>query len=173
MAEKDDKKGLFLLLGLFGLGGGLAWAMSRGKPSGYGAAVSLQILDAATGEPVPRHSPALVVEGGSYIARFTVTNQSTRLGAPIAADLGLTIAGVAGAVVIPFVGMWIAGFGPGQALSWDITFTIPDNTGGQTGSIVVQVWPPTGPALASAEEPLTIESAAIIYGAAITPIQVL
>ena len=172
MAEKEDKKGLLGLLALLGLGG-LALALSGKKPSGYGASISLQILDAATGEPVPRNSPAVVVEGGNYIARFTITNQSTRLGAPIGADLGTTIAGVAGTTSIPFPAMWITSFGPGQGVTWDITFTIPDGTGGQTGSIVVDVWPPTGPALASAQEPLTVQSAAITYQATITPIQVL
>lgn len=172
MAEKKgDNKG-FLALLLLGLGGVVALATGK-KPSGYGAGVSLQILDAVSGEPVPNNSPALVLEGSSYIARFTITNRSTRLGAMVDANLGTTIAGVAGSTVIPFPAMWVTNFGPGQAVFWDITFTIPDNTGGQTGSVVVEVWPPTGPALASAQEPLTIGDISITYGATITPITVL
>ena len=173
MAEKDDKKGLLFFLGLFGLGG-LALALSGKKPSGYGASVSLLILDAATGEPVPKNSPALVVEGSSYIARFTVTNRSTRLGALVGADLPITIAGVVDTTVIPFPGAWITSFGPGQSVGWDITFTVPDGTGGMTGKVIVDVWPPSGPEpIAHVEEPLTVLSAAITYGATITPLQVL
>lgn len=173
MAEKKDNKGLLALLGLLGLGGVVAWAMGGEKPSGYGASISMQILDAATGEPVPKNSPALVVEGGSYIARFTVTNLSTRLGGPVDADLTIELVGAAGPGPIAFPVPFLVLFAAGQSVSWDITFTVPDGTGGTPGAVAITVYSPTNVRLASASEPLTIESAAIIYGATITPIQVL
>ena len=173
MAKKEEKdKGVLFLRGLFGLGG-LALALSGKKPSGLGASISLQILDAATGEPVPRNSPALVVEGGSYIARFTVTNQSTRLGGPVAADLTIEMVGVAGTQPISFGAPFVVGFLAGQALSWDVTFVVPDGTGGTPGAVAITVYSPTNVRLASVSEVLTISSAAITYAATITPIQVL
>ena len=170
--KKDNRKGLLGLLTILGLGG-LGLALSRKKPSGYGASISLQILDAVTGEPVPKNSPALVVEGGSYIARFTVTNLSTRLGAGVEAYLTIELVGAAGLGPIAFPAPFTALFLAGQAVSWDITFLVPDGTGGTPGAIAITVYAPTGASLASVSEVLTIQSAAITYAATITPIHVL
>lgn len=130
-----------------------------------GATISIQIIDPRTGEPVPRNSPALVIEGTSYLARITVTNASTRLGAPTDADLQILMAGLAGNTGISFPLPWVWNAPPGGVQPWDITFDVPDNTGPGAGEIRVQVVDPGGVELDLAIEPLTIEEAAIVYAA--------
>ena len=143
-------------------------------PGGVAAAISrIDIVDAVTGNPVPRNSPATLVEGSSYTASFTVTNQSTRLGVPVGADLLILIEGMVAAVSLPFPPAWLTSFAADQSLSSNIDFTVPDGTGGQTGVVNVRVFTPDGAILlAQAQEPVTILSAAIDYGASIGPIGV-
>ena len=158
MAKKKDRKGLLVLLGL---GGGLvAWAVGK-KPSGYGANISLQILDAATGEPVPHDSPATVVDGGSYIARATVTNRSTRLGTPVAATLTIKFYGFAGGFPdliwpVPEQKVQTFNFAAGQSGEINCSFKVPAGTAGQVGEIGAWVESPNAVELARGREPLTI-----------------
>ncbi len=160
--------------GLSLLGGGFLLLMKAlGKPSGMGASIKLDILDAVTREPVPRNSPATVMEGTAYVAAFTVTNQYTRLGSPVGADLRVAMDGQAGALTITLPASWVTSHAAGEAVAWDIPFYVPDGTGPGSGLIQVRVLTPDGNTLlAEAQEPLTIQSAVVVPGASITPIGV-
>lgn len=135
--------------------------------AGFGITIG-PLIDAETGLPVPSNSPDTVVEGHSYILPFTVTNGSIRLGAPVAADLGIIMAGLAGSVGISFPAPFATAFRAGETLAWNITFTVPDGTGGQAGEIRIRLNDPSGNQLALGIKALGIQSAAITYGATIT-----
>ena len=156
-----------------GLGGLYLLTRKKEKPptEGINGGASIligTIIDAKTGQPVPHNSPDAVLEGGTYILPFTIRNGSTRLGALVDANLGVIMAGIAGLVGISFPVPWEAYFIGGQTLSWNITFTVPDGTGGTAGEIRVRVNDPNGVQLALGIKALTIQSAAIIYGATVT-----
>ena len=170
--KKEDRKGLLALL-LLGLGGVVALAMGK-KPTGYGASVSLQIVDAATGELVPHHSPLDLDEGGSYTLQLSVTNNSTRLEVLVGATLTMDVIAEVGD---PLAGTYIAfvadhfsyAFGPGESRGWSYPFIVPDGTAGRTGGAQGTVLNPTGGTVASTPIlPLTIIAAAIIYAAGVT-----
>ena len=95
----NTEKGLFAV----GLATLAAILVFRKKPTPapteFGGTLSaLEVLDAATGEPVPAASPATVVAGDTYIARITATNASTRGGAAVAATLIVRFSGWAGSI---------------------------------------------------------------------------
>lgn len=166
LKEEDWGTGA-LVAGVFYL---VARAFGKEKPpvEGLDASISIQLIDAATGLPVPKNSPALVVESASYIARVTVTNRSTKTGAPTAATLTISIAGFAGAKTIPFPAAWSNAFLAGETKAWEITFIVPADTAGTIARITVSVNDPGGTSVAAVVEPLTISAAAIVFAAGVT-----
>tara|TARA_Y100000034_G_scaffold115601_1_gene152994 strand:+ start:180 stop:716 length:537 start_codon:yes stop_codon:yes gene_type:complete len=165
-----------VVLGLLGLGFLMkprgVTAAPEPSPGGgeAGAGITIgPIIDVATGLPVPMNSPAELYEGGQFRVPFTVVNNSTRLGALVGADLGIVMAGIAGNIGIGFPAPWIASFGPGESVSWDILFTVPDNTGPGVGEIRIRLNAPDGVQIAPmAIEPLTIIDTAITYAGTVT-----
>lgn len=165
MAPKKEQEELGLLV-LAGLG---VWAFGKKvpPPGENAASCTIQILDAATGSPVPKNSPALVVEGSSYIARIIVANRSTKTGSPVGATLTVDVKGYAGSITIPFAAPVTEAYLAQETKTKDWTFTMPAGTAGIAGSIVVAVKDPTGAVVSggTCTEPLTISSAAIEYAA--------
>ncbi len=152
---------------------GLGWRALRAKAAPpeeavVGAAVSLEILD-MEGSPVPHNSPATVVEGSTYRLRMTVTNKSTRLGVGVGATLGTQPWGAIVSTAMVFTPNWFPqAFTAGQVLVFESTFKIPDGSAGLAGIVGADVFDPNNVLIAQATDPLTVQSAAIIYGATIS-----
>ena len=96
---KDGKK-TGIMVGAAALIAGIIYAMSKKPKEGEGAGVAIEILD-ANGNPVPKKSPASLVEGTDYTIRVTVTNGSTRGGVASHAYQGTIVAPHREAVAAP------------------------------------------------------------------------
>ncbi len=151
---------------------GLGLRASRAKaapPEGEqpAAMVGLEILDMA-GNPVPPGSLGTVVEGSSYTLRMTVTNTSTKLGAGVGATLGIQPFGAIVSTPLVFSPNWFPqAFTAGQSIVFNSTFTVPAGSAGLTNIIGADVFDPSNKLLAEKTDTLTVQSAAIIYGATI------
>ncbi len=152
---------------------GLGWRASRAKAAPPGgeqvaATVGLEILDMA-GNPVPKNSPATVVEGSTYTLRTTVTNKSTKSGVAVGVNLAIQPWGGTDATPMTFSPNWFtAAFGAGVSYLFDSVFTVPAGSGGKTGQIGAYVFDPSNNIIAQAGDTLTIQSVAIVYGATVT-----
>ncbi len=150
---------------------GLGWRALRAKaapPEQVAAMVSLEILD-MEGNVVPHNSPATVVEGQTYRLRMTVTNRSTRLGVQVGANLGTQPWGAIVSTAMTFTPNWFPqAFTAGQSIVFESTFTVPAGSGGLSGIVGADVFDPNTVLIAQATDPLTVQSAAIIYGATVT-----
>ncbi len=151
---------------------GLGWRASRAKAAPpeeeqVAPMVSLEILD-MEGNPIPHNSPATVTEASSYRLRVTVKNTSTRLGVQVGATLGIQPWGAIVSTAMVFTPNWFPqAFSAGQTLVFESTFTIPDGSAGKTGIVGADVFDPSNKLLAQATDALTVQSAAIVYGATI------
>ena len=129
-----------------------------------GATIGIEVFN-SQGLPVENNSPIVVNEGESYTVRVTITNLTTRAGAPWEATFGIDFA-VLGAteVIVPW-GRTSEYFAAEQTRALDYSMDIRFDLGGTLAAIQVNVLDPTGALVARAIEPVTIESVAIIYGA--------
>lgn len=175
--ETRDNRGKTVLIGALVAGGALLAARALAKeeppkeePPGEEPAcsVALQIIDLTTGQPVPVNSPALVLEGSSYLVRVTITNTSTRLGVPVAANLTLILVGEIALTSLPFPAPTTYAFAAGQTRTFDLTFGVPAGTGGKVGSITATVVAPNGQAICMDDELLTVEAVAVVYSCTLT-----
>ena len=58
-------------------------------------------------------------------------------------------------------------FAGGQQISYNFVILAPIGTGGWSGGIVVSVYDPFGNLLAAKEDPITVTSEVLIYGASV------
>lgn len=171
--DKRTKVGIGVAAGLTGF---IIWAVTRKPPeeifAGEGrASVKIEIYD-ELGNPVPKNSPAELLDSSSYTARITVTNRSTKLGQPVAASLRIVVFSEAGSEpAIPnkiFIqSEKTQSFAAGQSLAFDYPFTIPSGMGGAMGYIWARVIDPNGVQIATVTEPLNIR--AIVLSGSIGP----
>ena len=151
---------------------GFSWLLTR-KPPGPapgegGAAITIVIYD-SQGNPVLANSPVSLVEGGSYTARLSVTNNSTKAGQPIAATLRVGISGSYGSLTLIPASVRDEGFNSGQTRIISFSFNIPVGITALTvGEIIGMVFDPSNNELASARQDVSITPAPIVYGAGIT-----
>lgn len=135
-------------------------------PAAEGATIKIELFD-AEGQPLTSSSPVELTEGESYTVRLTVTNLSTKAGAPWEATLNIGIlAGTAYTTLIPFQAR-NEYFAPGQTRTFDYGMAVPLGSGGESGDIIADVLDPAGIKLAGAIEHFTILTVKIIYGATI------
>lgn len=130
------------------------------------APITITILD-AQGKPVPRTSPVTLTEGASYTARITARNTSTKAGTPWAATLGVGISGSTAVRQLIAAQIKQVNFAADEAKAFDFPFSLPMGSGGESGEITAWVQDPTGKAISSAREPLTIAEVPVIYSATI------
>lgn len=143
---------------------GISRLLAQPPPEGDGAAIGIVILG-PDGLPVPKNSPASLLEGESYTVQVTVVNASTKAGQPWEATLDVITYGD-GAVTYFYPPVSVTElFAPGQDRTFEYPLNIPMGYGGQSGSVWAWVRDPAGVELARASEPITIESVAIVYGA--------
>jgi len=90
---------------------------------------------------------AELTEGETYTVRATITNLSTKAGAPVAAVLTVNIAGVVDSQTI-LDDSAVYGFAASEVHAFDFTLSVPIGTGGKTGAIVAEVLDPNGNKLA-------------------------
>jgi len=164
---KDKDKILVVGAGVL-TAAGLAYLATRKPPTEEGeAALSIVIRD-AEGNIIPHNSPANVYEGQSYTVTVSMTNTSTRGGAPIEAELTLRVSArsAGGVWLIPTTDSSDV-FPAGGTLSYTYPMYVPWGTGGTAGVIDAVVGTPAGAILASDSETLNIIAVAIIYGATV------
>ncbi|MBA7619767.1 hypothetical protein ES703_27108 [subsurface metagenome] len=164
------KAGEKVVVGTLGvLGTGLAiYGISRVRaeapPEGEGAEIGIVILG-PDGQPVPKNSPVTLLEGESYVAQVTVVNATTKGGVAWEAFFRVVAVGVGAMFYIyPSISREEY-FAAGETRVFEYSFNVPMGYGGQSGEILAQVLDPAGTKIASASEPVTIETVAIIYGA--------
>ena len=164
---KDKDKILVVGAGVL-TAAGLAYLATRKPPTEEGeAALSIVIRD-AEGNIIPHNSPANVYEGQSYTVTVSMTNTSTRGGAPIEAELTLRVSARADGVwLIPTTDSSDI-FPAGGTLSYTYPMNVPWNTGGYSGAITAVAGTPAGGILASDTEMLNIIAVRIIYGATVS-----
>ena len=164
---KDGKTAMIVGLGVATAGVILLATKAKAEPPDEeGAGVIIEILD-SEGNPVSHNSPVELVEGESYQANIWVTNQSTKAGEPWEAVLEIIVgAHISSTDLIPAAATMVP-FAAGQTASKAYPFTVPMDTGGETGQILVRVKDPTGVELAYALEPINIIAIEIIYGAVV------
>ena len=166
-------------------------------PEGDGA-LTLSIIDAKTGQPVPRASrgargygaitgggPFTVKEGGRYFLIGSIKNNSKRTVGTVTTDepatFSLTITGAVGSPVVGFniygpAGVALAAaasavwqtYGTPPNLTGELPFTIPDRVGATTGTIVGTAIAPDGSIAARSTITLVVQAIVIVYGATIT-----
>ena len=167
---KDGKK-TGIMVGAAALIAGVIYAMSKKPKEGEGGTVVIEILD-ANGNPVPKKSPASLVEGTNYTIRVTVANRSTRGGIAQEADLTLSVHVTLGGMT------FINGLSDGllshrfaadssYAFTWPLMVPVGYFNTGTTGLVDARVISPDGTVLATAQEPLTLQILDIIYKATI------
>ncbi|MBA7659309.1 hypothetical protein ES703_67286 [subsurface metagenome] len=130
-------------------------------PEGVAATISIEIIGAE------RNSPVSLEEGGSYIARLTVTNATTKAGTPWEATLTVHIAAHTEFVTLIPVQVSDENFAAGQTRTFDFPMSVPLGAGGQPGNIIARVKDPAGINVATVIEDFTIVTSEIIYGATI------
>ena len=169
---KDGKK-TGIVMGAAALIAGVIFAMSKKPKEGEGAGVAIEILD-ANGNPVPKKSPASLVEGTNYTIRVTVTNGSTRGGVAQATDLTLSVNVTLGGVTfingLTADGLLSHYFGANDsyAFTWPLMVPVGYFNTDTTGMVDARVISPGGIVLVTAQEPLALQIQDIIYGATIT-----
>ncbi len=101
---------------------------------------------------------AELTEGETYTVRATITNMSTKAGAPVAAVLTINVAGVVDSQTI-LDDSAVYGFAAGQTHTFEFPMAVPIGAGGKTGAIVAEVLDPNGNKLA--DDSLDISIAAL------------
>ena len=175
MARTKRIPGIALLAGF----GGLLWWLSK-KKEGIGAKIKVRAVSIAG-----IGNPGTITEGNLVKIVATITNTSTRLGAPVAVNFDVYFSGEyhdpvtkvsAGAFPISTLPKTQA-FAAGETLIVESDpFTIPDGSGGYEGYIEVGVLP-AGMSRAVATDAdyfwgtatFPIVLASIVYGATVTP----
>jgi hypothetical protein len=121
------------------------------NPITYAATCGIEILENEV--PLPYPPEYQLLAGKSYTARFTVKNQSTRDGSPVAAHFSVNtnfvITPVSGADITILTGS-TSGMdcGTGETKTHTRTFTIPSNVGYADGSVQLKVRSPANVSLA-------------------------
>jgi hypothetical protein len=168
MEKKDKKIGLIVLGGAAVITGILL--MKKDTPTEGGdditGTIELELLD-SNGNPVPHNSPYQLMEAHSYTISVTVKNNSTRLGSAISADLSVIISAVAGSSYIVSPITTTKTFAGGESKTFTCSLNIPDNTGGESGTVNVSVVG-GGSEIASGSAEFNIADVQIVYGATIT-----
>jgi len=166
----EDKGKAVAVIGGLGIVGLVAFVATRAKaapPEGPAASVKITVLD-AEGTPVPRNSPVTVDEGATYTVAVAVTNMTTKGGVPWEADLETWVMAAADWTDLIPGDIYPQHYLAGQISYFYSTLVIPVGLGGAIGAITVNVFDPDDNLVATAIEPLTIRSLALIYGAAIS-----
>lgn len=104
------------------------------------------------------NSPATVDEGETYTVRLTITNQSTKAGAPVGVTMGVGInAGTEFTVLIP-IQISSEYFSPSETRTFNYTMPVPAGSGGEAGLITAWVEKPDGSVIVSASEDVIIKA---------------
>ena len=166
-----DKQKIAVGAGALGLGSLIVWALTKKPPEEpppgeAGADVGIEIYD-KDGNLIPSNSPVELVEGSSYTARVTVTNQSTKLGQPVAASLRVVVVSVVSNLpsvpdtfLIPQQEK-SQSFAASQSLYTDFPLSVPVGIAGANGFISAKVFSPDGVQIAAAMESVSIRAIAI------------
>ena len=144
---------------------GLTWPWYK-EEAPPGATIGIEIFN-SQGLPVEGHSPKILTEGESYTVRVTVTNTSTKAGIPWEADLDVGVMATTTYHTLISATRDTYHFAAGQALALDYPMAVPLGSGEETGSVWARVFDPAGAVLAEADEPITIETVEVIYGATV------
>jgi len=149
----------------------------RKKPPptpGAGATISLTILDAA-GNPVPKNSPATLIEGHDYSVNLSVRNESVLIDPTdplslqaVDATLGIVISVQTNLYAFIPSRVDAQKFTAGQTLTFNYPFSVPMGLGGQTGTAYAGVQDPAGVNLVEIIEPFSIIAWDVIYRATLT-----
>jgi hypothetical protein len=91
-----------------------------------------------------------LTEGEIYLVELTVTNQSTRLGTPVEAELGIGISAATEKISIIPSQLSREHFGPGESRTFGYSMPIPMGSAGQTIALCAWVEDPAGEMIASA-----------------------
>ncbi len=102
-----------------------------------------------------------LIEGEIYIVQLTITNQSTRLGTPVEAELGIGISAATEKISIIPSQLSREHFGPGETRTFGYSMPIPMGSAGQTIALCAWVENPAGKMITSASEDITIVVASI------------
>lgn len=157
----DNMKGI-LFLGTIAGGIFLLSKLSAGQGGIQGAAtVSMSIRKAGGLSGISAEIGDDLIAGDSYVLTTTVTNQSTRAGLPVAADL---VMAWGGNVVNSNQS---ASFGVGETKSFNVPFTVPLGLAGSTAQFSVAVKAPSGLTVASDSIQGYVQSPSINYAASV------
>lgn len=171
--DNNKKAGIAIGLGTLAVGG-IVYAATQAKkeeippvPPGEGAAsIEIAILD-AEGNPVPHNSAAQLYEGETYTFKVSVTNKSTKAGAPCAATLTLTNQSTVDGIGVTPSTPKSDTYGANGSITSNYTMTIPAGKAGAFGAISFYVNDPSGNQLAAAWVDISI--VAHVLAAAIGP----
>jgi len=97
-----------------------------------------------------------VEKGEAYFVRVTVTNQSIRGGVAVEATLGIGISAATPTTTLISPQVTSESFAPNETKVFEYSLSVPTSLAGETGLITAWVEDPTGRAIASATEELTL-----------------